>query len=370
MHVDPFDPETFLWLLEDADVPYVEHEWDKVRNTAFAKDPKKLGSVFGKYLSKMRIMQYKEYSWKDTEWLRNKEEEDKKRFLENNPDVAIRDAQLKKQFESGQISEAQYKTLASANVQKQSLDEQAMGVIMSTAAAGSAGVVPGGPAPLGVSQEVMAEFVDPGKNLTNEDKIYLATKWGSTYQPSDWIALENFYNEMCESFDIQDADTISTLKLICKTNLKMNQAIDIGDVETFNKLSRAYEAMRKSAKFTAAQKKEQETEFVDCVGNMVAYCEREGGRIPAYDISTDKDVIDKIIKDLKEYNRNLIYTDTSLARQIEEYIALRKAMDENKRDREEAEAKGLEVPELTDKDLVDYEAAIAEGHRKDNEIEE
>jgi hypothetical protein len=128
--------------------------------------------------------------------------------------------------------------------------------------------------------------------------------------------------------------------------------------------------MRKSAKFTAAQKKEQETEFVDCVGNMVAYCEREGGRIPAYDISTDKDVIDKIIKDLKEYNRNLIYTDTSLARQIEEYIALRKAMDENKRDREEAEAKGLEVPELTDKDLVDYEAAIAEGHRKDNEIEE
>jgi hypothetical protein len=225
MHVDPFDPETFLWLLEDADVPYVEHEWDKVRNTAFAKDPKKLGSVFGKYLSKMRIMQYKEYSWKDTEWLRNKEEEDKKRFLENNPDVAIRDAQLKKQFESGQISEAQYKTLASANVQKQSLDEQAMGVIMSTAAAGSAGVVPGGPAPLGVSQEVMAEFVDPGKNLTNEDKIYLATKWGSTYQPSDWIALENFYNEMCESFDIQDADTISTLKLICKTNLKMNQAI-------------------------------------------------------------------------------------------------------------------------------------------------
>jgi len=33
-----------------------------------------------------------------------------------------------------------------------------------------------------------------------------------------------------QSFDIQDADSKNTLIFICKTDLKMNQAIDCGDV--------------------------------------------------------------------------------------------------------------------------------------------
>jgi len=61
---------------------------------------------------------------------------------------------------------------------------------------------------------------------------------------------------MMESFDIQDADTRSTLILICKNNLKMNQAIDQGDLEGYQKLARVSDTLRKSAKFTAAQNKE------------------------------------------------------------------------------------------------------------------
>ena len=57
---------------------------------------------------------------------------------------------------------------------------------------------------------------------------------------------------MENSFDIQDADTINTLILICKTNLKANQALDQGDLDGFQKLSRVLESLRKSAKFTAA----------------------------------------------------------------------------------------------------------------------
>ena len=37
----------------------------------------------------------------------------------------------------------------------------------------------------------------------------------------------------------------------------MNQAIDCGDVEGFQKLSKVSSDLRKSAKFTAAQNKEQ-----------------------------------------------------------------------------------------------------------------
>ena len=45
---------------------------------------------------------------------------------------------------------------------------------------------------------------------------------------------------MTESFDIQDADTINTLILICKTNLKMNQYLDSGDIEGFQKISKFF----------------------------------------------------------------------------------------------------------------------------------
>ena len=188
------------------------------------------------------------------------------------------------------------------------------------------------------------------------------------YKPGEWVELEKFYNEMCESFDIRDADTIGTLKLICNTNLKMNQAIDMGDVDGFNKLSRAYEAMRKSAKFTAAQKKEQEADFVDCVGSMVAYCERVGGVIPKYDITVDYDIIDKVIKDLKEYNRSLVYGDTALAQQIENYIKNREHAEEMKRAKEEAKEQGLDAPLVTDEDIFEYQNQILNEQAADKVI--
>ena len=58
-------------------------------------------------------------------------------------------------------------------------------------------------------------------------------KWGKLYKPSEWIELERMYREMMESFDIQDADSKSTLILLCKTNLKANQASDCGDIDGF-----------------------------------------------------------------------------------------------------------------------------------------
>jgi len=358
LHVDPFNPDSFLWILEDADVPYIPSEWNKLRDAAYAKDPKKMGSVFGKYLSKTRLGQYTKYTWADTEKFIEKEEEERKKFLEEHPEVALKDAALKQQYEAGLIGEAQYKTMMSAEMQADSLDEQAMRAMM-------------GANPLevpGVAPQVVADFIDPGAELTSEDKLFLATKWGPTYKPGEWVELEKFYNEMCESFDISDADTIGTLKLICKTNLKMNQAIDIGDVDGFNKLSRAYEAMRKSAKFTAAQKKEQEADFVDCVGTMVAYCERVGGEIPKYDISVDYDIIDKVIRDLKEYNRSLVYGDTALAQQIENYIKNREHAEEMKRAKEEAKAQGLDAPLVTDEDIIEYQNAILKDQATDKVI--
>ena len=173
---------------------------------------------------------------------------------------------------------------------------------------------------------------------------------------------------MMDSFDIQDSDTMGTLILTCKTFLKMNQAIDSGDLDGYQKLSRVYDSMRKSAKFTAAQNKESKENFVDSVGSLVAYCEKVGGKIPKYEIKTDYDIIDKIIRDLKDYYRSLIYEDPSLAQQVEDYIKKRENAEAMKRDKEEAKAKGRDEVIISDEDYQKHFEQLEQERNQDQQI--
>ena len=360
MHIDNFNPETFLWILEDMDVPYIPEEWNVLRDRAFEDARKKKKeltgmSVFGKYLSKMKLKQWSKYGWADSEQLQAQNEIKKKAAAEAREQ---HEAILKAQFENGEITEAQYRTMTSTDKQNEELAE----------------------APLELPDEIDnpygdgSSFMDDsalnelGNDLTEEDKTYLLTKWGRFYKPWEWIELENKYNEMMESFDIQDADTINTLILICKTNLKMNQALDTGDVEGYQKLSKVSSDLRKSAKFTAAQNKEQKGDFVDSVGELVAYCEKNGGAIPKYEITTPIDIIDTVIQDLKNYTRDLVYEDKSLAKQIEDYLKKIEISKQMKLDQEEAKAAGLENVELNDEDITEYNESIKNQAEIDNQM--
>ena len=176
MHIDNFNPDTFLWLLEKMDVPYVPEEWNVLRDRAFAKNPNLNGmSVFGKYLSKMKLKQWKEYSWADTERLKAlKEERNKLQIAEKEKF----EAQIKEQFDNGEITEAQYKTLMSTETQN---EDYYMGT----------GPVLHIPADAANNPFLESNFIDasllpdPATQLTEEDKIYLAMKWGRLYTPAD-----------------------------------------------------------------------------------------------------------------------------------------------------------------------------------------
>ena len=126
--------------------------------------------------------------------------------------------------------------------------------------------------------------------------------------------------------------------------------------------------MMKSAKFTEAQNKEGKTDFIDSVGELVAYCENNGGQIPKYEIETPYDIVDKIIDDLKEYNKSLIYEDKSLAEEIEQYLKNKENADAMKRDRLEAKYKGLDQVELNDDDYQEFQDALEADRLHDKEI--
>ena len=347
MHIDNFNPETFLWILKDMDLPYIPEEWNVLRDRAFAKNPNLNGmSVFGKYLSKMKLKQWKQYGWEDSEKLQALNAE-KKKAVEAEREKY--EEHLKEQLETGEITESQYKTLVSTSTQNQ---EQLYAQPIVTDAIDN---------PFGDGSNFMPEddLVDLGEELTEDDKMYLAMKWGRLYKPAEWVELEKTYKEMTESFDIQDADTINTLILICKTNLKMNQYLDSGDIEGFQKISKVSESLRKTAKFTAAQNKEDKDEYVDSVGELISMCERDGF-IPRYVTEVPQDKVDATLKDMNDYVKKLVTQDLGFGQQIED--ALKKIQIQ----KEMEESFDQEI-ELDDNDFEEYHNAIEEQKQLDEE---
>lgn len=356
MHIDNWDPSTYLWLLEKMDVPYVPVEWDVLRDRAFAKNPNLNGmSVFGKYLSKMKLKQWKNYGWADSDRLQALNEE--KRSAQEAERAAF-DAEIKEKFEAGEISEAEYKTMVSAQTQHEEYVN----------------------APIMQPNTTMDRYYDENTSivnsqldnsvaqLTNDDKIYLAMKWGALYKPQEWIELERSYEEMTNSFDIQDADTINTLILICKTNLKMNQALDCGDIEGFQKLSKVSESLRKSAKFTAAQNKEEKNDYVDCVGELVAMCEREG-YIPRFETDIPQDKVDLTLKDMENYLYKLVTQDLGFGQQIEDAlkkIQIQKEMAETETVDPESDEEAIQG--LKDAEIAEYYNSIEEQRMLDADL--
>ena len=354
MHVNNFEPDTFMWLLEKFDVPYIEPEWNVLRDRAYQKDPYKMTgmSVFGRYLSKMKLKQWNKYGWADTEELMREVEQKKQEFGTTDEIKKQKLAEMKTAFENGEISESQYQTYA---------ETQVPSPVPEVAGKGAENPYPAN------SDFEEVELIDVGADLTQEDKIYLAMKWGRLYRADEWVSLEQLYNDFKNSFDIQGAAREDTLKMICKTSLKMNQAIDCGDVDTYQKLSRVYDSMMKAAKFTEAQRKEEKSGEFDAVGQIVFFAEKEGGKIPRYELDIPLDKVDEAINDLKQYNKDLIANDPSLSQMVENFIKKRESLDSQKEDQKKAKEEGFDTVQLTDEDYEEFNQLLAEGQQEEDE---
>jgi hypothetical protein len=110
MHVDNFDPETFTWILEKFDVPYIPGEWQTILDKEYNRDPLKINglTVLGKYLSKMKLTQWKNYRWADSERLAKEKAAEQEQLKKQQEELA---KETTERFERGEISEAEYKTL-------------------------------------------------------------------------------------------------------------------------------------------------------------------------------------------------------------------------------------------------------------------
>lgn len=332
MHIDNWDSKTFLWLLQEIDIPWIPEEWDKLMEK-FGRDPTKITglTIIGRYISKMKLKQFKDYRWKDTE------------FLAQMAEKKLRDTMTAQGYSAAEITEAVEEKKVKEidpNVQQPVPDFSSVpeGITVKDS-------------PIAPTMDYFSQpEVDLG--LTEEETQYLRLKWGNTYKPSEWVQLEQLYQEMMKSYDIQTAGHKDTLKLICKTSLKANQLIDYGDVEGYQKMSKVYDSLMKSGRFTAAQNKEEQGEFVDSVSELVSMCEKEGF-IPRYYIDEPKDKVDEVLKDSKEYLRTLVTEELGLANLIENAVKSMKIEEEKEEAIDEEDPQSLDdVAESIDSQLT------------------
>lgn len=343
MHVDNWDPETYKWILQEIDVPYIKEEWNALLER-YGKDPKKITglTIIGRYLSKMKLKQWNKYTWADTEKLEQRSKQEKTTLMQSQ---GFTEEEIQQQL-----------SMDRTPPKPKGLDTPQ--------------------APVGVP-----EYIDPDNQedefsdqLTEEDKLMLRLKWGRGYSWEQRVRMEQLYNDMMSSYDIQGAGHKDTLIMICKASLKANELIDAGDIDGFQKMQKAYDSLMKSGKFTAAQNKGESGEFIDSIGELVALCEREGF-IPRYYTDGPQDKVDRTLQDLQQYTHTLVTEEMNLGNMIE--ASLREIAKDKEREAhidvedsdEDDELFDYEgSTELTDEDYEEYEDMKEQDRDKDEEM--
>ena len=181
LHIDNFDESTYVWILEKLDVPYIPNEWNNLRDKAYQRLGRKMTgkSVLGRYLSKMHLKQWKDYSWKDTEELQNREKKEAEEALENNPELKALLDEAKQKYENGEISEAEYRTFMDTGSQKEADEQKGY-------TAGEANAMTPGMDFYNENKFISdEEMPHPEDELDKDDRIYLAMKWGRLYKPAE-----------------------------------------------------------------------------------------------------------------------------------------------------------------------------------------
>ena len=342
MHVDNWNPETYKWILQEIDVPYIKEEWNGLLER-YGKDPKKVTglTIIGRYLSKMKLKQWNKYTWADTEAL---EKDSTEKKVLNMKAQGFTEDEIQEQLA---IDRTPPKPKELEDVQ----------------------------APVGTPeyQDPEEEEDDFSDQLTEEDKLMLRLKWGRGYSWEERVRMEQLYNDMMSSYDIQGAGHKDTLIMVCKTSLKANQLIDAGDIDGFQKMQKAYDSLMKSGKFTAAQNKGESGEFVDSIGELVALCEKEGF-IPRYYTDGPQDKVDRTLQDLQQYTHTLVTEEMNLGNMIE--ASLREIVKDKEREAnidvedsdEDEDLFNYEHPELTEEDYQEYEDMKESERDKDEEM--
>lgn len=111
-------------------------------------------------------------------------------------------------------------------------------------------------------------------------------------------------------------------------------------------MSKVYDSLMKSGRFTAAQNKAENGEFVDSVGELIALCEKDG-YIEKFYADGPQDKVDITIQDMQRYTRRLVEEETNLNELLQ--AAIERNAKEDAEDKDESDI--VDFDDMTMEDI-------------------
>lgn len=156
----------------------------------------------------------------------------------------------------------------------------------------------------------MDQFVSTIPNPNFEVTQEMIIRWGSKHELDDYIQLENFYNEMKISNNIETAQDIVYLKKLAVISLKMDKALLNDNSAEAKQLGDLFSKYMADSKFRAMDKTDADkTGGIRNFGQIYAEVEKDDF-IPPWEYyrkikGVSQDIVDKVIMHIENFTLKL-----------------------------------------------------------------
>ena len=157
--------------------------------------------------------------------------------------------------------------------------------------------------------------------IADQKRKQLQERWGANYDDEALRYLENLYNGLMTTQNVNGALQVDQAIKICKMSYEIDNRIREG--ADFDKLLSSYDKLVKAAEFTP--KNVKNINDFDSVGELIKWLEKRGWKNTFYDGVT-RDIVDETIKNFQNFNQRLYTNESGIGEQITERInALKQA---------------------------------------------
>lgn len=163
--------------------------------------------------------------------------------------------------------------------------------------------------------EARGALVDAVPGLAEEERRKLQEKWGYNYDEEALNYLENLYDGLLLTQNINGALQGDQALKICKISYEIDCRIREG--ADFDKLLASYDKLVKTGEFTPKNVKNA-SDF-ESMGELCRWLEKRGFINPFYDGET-RDIVDETIKNIQSWNQRLYTNESGIGDEITQRI--------------------------------------------------
>ena len=181
--------------------------------------------------------------------------------------------------------------------------------------------------------EAYKELQDAGKledvlpGLAEDKRQRLKTMWGANYDDQALEYLDNLYNGLLATQNINGKLQMDQAQKICKMSYEID--LRIAEGADFDKLLASYDKLVKAAEFTP--KNVKNINDFDTFGEATKWMEKNGWRNTFYDNVT-RDVVDETMKNVQNFVQRLYVNESSIGEEVTRRLEALKATAEIERE--------------------------------------